>query len=90
MDNSKDYARDFGDEYAFGEDVEFVIPKIEHNIRPCGNQGKNTETKSACTIVGAINQIIRLFGIDLDMEKTNKLYIEAVKYCENFGYQIGA
>lgn len=34
----KNFARDFGDEYAFGEDVEFVIPKIEHNIRPKGNQ----------------------------------------------------
>jgi len=90
MENIKDDARDFGDEYAFGEDVEYSTPKIDHNIRPCGNQGKNTETKKACTIVGAVNQIIRLFGIDLNMEKTNKLYIEAVKYCEKYWYQIGS
>lgn len=54
-------AVDYGDEYAFGEEVEYVVPQIKHNIRPCGNQAKNKETKSACTIVGAVNQIIRLF-----------------------------
>ena len=85
----KETAWDFGDEYAFWEDVEFVIPKIEHNIRPHGNQWKNKETKSACTIVGAVNQLIRLFWLDLNMETTNKLYIEAVKYCEKFWYIIG-
>ena len=34
----KSTAWDYGDEYAFGNDVEFIIPKIEHNIRPHGNQ----------------------------------------------------
>lgn len=85
----KNTARDFGDEYAFWEDVEFVIPKIEHNVRPHGNQWKNNETQSACTIVWAVNQLIRLFALDLDMEKTNKLYIEVVKYCEKYWYIIG-
>lgn len=85
----KNTARDFGDEYAFWEDVEFVIPEIKHNVRPHGNQGKNKETSSACTIVWAVNQLIRLFALDLDMEKTNKLYIEVVKYCEKLWYSIG-
>lgn len=87
----KNNAYDYGDEYAFWEDVEYVTPKIKHNIWPCGNQWKNKETKSACTIVWAVNQLIRLFWIDLDMEKTNKLYIEVVKYCaENWWYVIGS
>lgn len=83
------YAWDDWDERAFGEDVEYTTPKISHNIRPCWNQWKNTETKSACTIVGAVNQIIRLFWIDLNMEKTNLLYKEVVKYCEKHWYIVG-
>ena len=81
-------AIDFGDEYAFWENIEFVIPEIKHNIRPCWNQGENKETKSACTIVWAVNQLIRLFWIDMDKKTTNKLYIEVVKYCEKNGYVI--
>lgn len=85
----KNTARDYWDEYAFGEDVEFVIPKIQHNIRPHWNQWENKETKSACTIVWAVNQLIRLFWLDLDKATTNKLYIEVVKYCEKLWYSIG-
>jgi hypothetical protein len=68
--------------------VEYVVPKLTHNIRPCGNQGKNKETKSACTIVGAVNQIIRLYGLDLTEKQTNELYINAVNYCTGLGYNI--
>lgn len=31
-------AIDINDEYAFGDEVEYVTQKIEHNIRPKGNQ----------------------------------------------------
>ena len=89
MEENKDYAWDYGDEYAFGEEVEFSIPEIKHNIRPHINQGANEETVSACTIIGALNQIIRLFGIDIPKKDANKLWIEVVHYCEKFGYKIG-
>jgi len=82
-------AIDFGDEYAFGEDVNYKTPEIKHNIRPQGNQWENKETKTACTIVWAVNQIIRLFWIDLNKAKTNQLYIEVIKYCEKYWYVIG-
>ena len=82
-------AIDINDEYAFGDEVEYVTPKIEHNIRPKGNQWNSATTRSACTICGAVNQIIRLFWIDLTPEKTNKLYEEVVKYCTKEGYVIG-
>lgn len=81
-------AYDYWDEYAFWEDVEFIVKPITHNVRPHWNQWKNTETKTACTIVWAVNQLIRLFWIDLDMNKTNILYKEVVKYCEKFWYVI--
>lgn len=74
-------AYDYWDEYAFWEDIEYVTPTIEHDIRPKGNQGKNQKTKSACTIVWAVNQLIRLFWLDMDMTKTNELYLEVVDYC---------
>lgn len=86
----ENYAWDDGDEYAFGEEVEFSIPDIKHNIRPHSNQWSNVETSSACTIIWALNQIIRLFGIDLPKKDTNNLWIEVVHYCENLGYKIGA
>lgn len=84
------YAWDYGDEYAFGEEVDFEIKEITHNIRPHSNQSANTETASACTIVWALNQIIRLFWLDISRGDTNKLWIEIVHYCEWFGYHIGA
>lgn len=84
----ENYAWDFWDEYAFGADVEFEIKDISHNIRPQSNQWSNSETSSACTIVGALNQIIRLFWIDLPIKEANKLWIEVVHYCENFWYKI--
>ena len=79
MIDLKNTARDYGDEYAFGEDVEVIIPQIKHDIRPVWNQWKNTETKSACTIVWAVNQIIREFWLILSEVQTNKLYVEVVK-----------
>lgn len=84
----ENYAWDYGDEYAFGADVEFEIKEITHNIRPHTNQSSHTETSSACTMIGALNQIIRLFWIDLDTKKSNELWIEVVHYCENFWYKI--
>lgn len=86
----ENYAWDNGDEYAFGEEVEFDIPEIKHNIRPKSNQALNKETKSACTIIWALNQIIRLFWIDLSKDETNKIWIEVVNYCvDKGGYMIG-
>lgn len=84
----ENYAWDYWDEYAFGQDVEFEIKEITHNIRPHTNQSSHTETSSACTMIGALNQIIRLFWIDLDTKKSNELWIEVVHYCENFWYKI--
>ena len=84
----ENFAWDYGDEYAFGADVEFEIKEITHNIRPHTNQSSHTETSSACTMIGALNQIIRLFWIDLDTKKSNELWIEVVHYCENFWYKI--
>lgn len=86
----ENYAWDNGDEYAFGEEVDFDIPEIKHDIRPRTNQGSNKTTKSACTMIWALNQIIRLFGIDLGLVDSNKLGVEVVNYCvENWGYKIG-
>ena len=82
-------AVELNDEYCFGDEVEYVCPKIEHNIRPKWNQGNNKETESACTIVWAVNQLIRLFWLDLTPEQTDKLYIEVVKYATNYWYIIG-
>lgn len=80
-------AVDYGDEYAFG-DIEYTIPTLTHNVRPVGYQGKSAKTKSACTIIGAINQIIRLFWLELTTEQTNKLYDEVVDYCTGYWYKI--
>lgn len=88
MIDLKNPAYDYWDEYAFWEDVEFIIKPIEHNIFPKGNQWMNAETKSACTVVWAVNQLIRLFWIDLDTEKTNILYKEVVKYCQTYWYVV--
>lgn len=84
----ENFAWDFWDEYAFGADVEFEIKEITHNIRPHTNQSSHTETSSACTMIGALNQIIRLFWIDLDTKKSNELWIEVVHFCEKFWYKI--
>lgn len=83
-------AWDNGDEYAFGEDIQFTIPKLTHDIRPVGNQQDYQETRSACTLVWAVNQIIRLFGIELTRDKTGKLYLEVVKYAAKHWYVIGS
>ena len=88
MIDLKNPARDFWDEYAFWESEECIIPEIKHDIWPCWNQWKNRETKSACTIVWAVNQIIRLFWLILSETQTNKLYVEVVKYCTKYWYVI--
>ena len=88
MIDLKNPAWDYWDEYAFWEDVEYITPELKHNIRPHWNQKMNPETRTACTIVGAVNQLIRLFWIDLDMEKTNILYKEVIKYCQNYWYVV--
>jgi len=90
MIDLKNPARDYGDEYAFWEDVEYITPKIEHNIRPKGYQWKTSKTRSACTIIWAVNQLIRLFWLDLITEQTNILYDEVVDYCTKFWYVIGS
>lgn len=84
----ENYAWDYWDEYAFGEDVDFDIKEITHNIRPHSNQAIEKETVAACTIIWALNQIIRLFGLDLSKEDTNKLWVEVVHYCEKAWYKI--
>ena len=87
-EENKNLAWDYGDEYAFGEDVDFEIKEITHDIRPTSNQALNTETASACTMIGALNQIIRLFWLDMTRDESNKLWIEVVTFCEQFGYKI--
>lgn len=91
FDNLWNNAWDDWDEYAFwSNDCEYIIPEITHNIYPKSNQWLNKETKSACTMIGSLNQIIRLFWIDLSMEDSNKLWIELVNWCvKNGWYQIG-
>lgn len=84
----KNNAWDYGDEYAFWEEVEFEIKEITHDIRPRSNQWSHTETASACTMIGALNQIIRLFWLDLTTKESNALWIEVVHYCEKFWYKI--
>lgn len=88
MIDLKNPAYDYWDEYAFWDDVECIIPTIKHDIRPVWNQWKNTKTKSACTIVWAVNQIIRLFWLVLSETQTNKLYCEVVEYCTKYWYVI--
>lgn len=88
MEEIKDYenpekneAWDDWDEWAFWEEVNFTVPTITHNIWPHTNQGSRTKTKSACTIYWALNQIIRLFWIDLPIKESNDLGEQVVDYC---------
>ena len=78
----------YDDERAFGEEEVINIPTLKWDIRPTANQWKNTETKSACTMVWAISQIQRLFQLNLSMEERNKLDVEIVKYCTNKWYKV--
>ena len=84
-------AWDNGDEYAFWTEnpTEFSIPKIYHEIRPKTNQAMNEDSKSACTIFGVWNQIIRLFWLDLTMEEENKIWLVIIEYCKQFWYVPG-
>lgn len=81
------FAWDYWDEYAFGNEVDFEIKEITHDVRPHSNQWSNNETSSACTIIWALNQIIRLFWIDLPLKESNNLWIEVVHYCERIWYR---
>ena len=84
-------AWDNWDEYAFGEgwEVNFTIPTITHDIWPKSNQSLWKKSNSACTIIWSWNQIIRLFGLDLDMKDSNKIWDLIVDYCTQFWYVIG-
>ena len=89
FNGEQDYAWDYWDEYAFGA-IDVNIPMLDHNIRPKTNQGMNTNTKSACTIVWSVNQLLRLFAIPLENKEANELCLEVVNYCVNkWGYKIG-
>lgn len=91
LDLKIDEARDDWDEWAFGEDVEFSIPELTHNIWPKTNQLNNIKTKSACTIIWALNQLIRLFALDLSSKDSDNLWVEVVEYCaKNFKYVPGS
>lgn len=81
FDPNKNEAWDYWDEWAFGEEVEFTVPKITHNVWPHTNQWSRTKTKSACTIYWALNQIIRLFWLFLTKDESNDLWEEVVDYC---------
>lgn len=82
-------AKDIVDEYSLGEEIEFEIPEITHNIHSTTHQGMHKDSVAACTIYGAVNQIIRLFGIDLSNKDANKLALEAVDFATNYGYVKG-
>lgn len=77
-------AWDDWDEWAFGEEVNFEVPEVTHNVWPHTNQGSRTKTASACTIYWAVNQLIRLFAIDLNTKESNDLWEEVVDYCAKY------
>lgn len=79
-------AWDYWDEYAFWSDVIYKIPELTHNIRPQTNQMFNDETYSGCTIVWTVNQLIRLFWLNLTSKQQDELCVEVVKYCTQFWY----
>lgn len=80
-------AWDYWDEYAFWEEADFIVPVLEHNVWPRTNQGSRTKTASACTIYWALNQLIRLFALDLTSKESNDLWEEVVDYCaKNYWY----
>ena len=83
-------AWDNWDERAFWSELKIDIPEIKHNIWPRTNQGVRTKTKSACTMVWALNQLIRLFWLDLTYDQSNDLACEVVDYCVPYGYKIGS
>lgn len=71
------------DERAFGEEtLDFTIPELENPVDPKSNQDKDPSTRMACTIFWPVNQIIRLFRLDLTEEESNKLAKSAMEYCK--------
>lgn len=80
-------AYDHGDEYAFWNTVEFEIKDItQHNqARSC--QMNHPETKMACTIIWALNQIIKLFDLNLSPTDADKLGVEVATFATKFGYK---
>lgn len=74
-------AWDDWDEWAFGEEVNFTVPEITHNIWPHINQWISKKTTSACTMAWTLCQIIRLFWIDLPLKESTSLLEEVVDYC---------
>lgn len=96
MEDTKELTKQFwdawdyncDDEWAFGTEVVKNIPDLTWPIWATANQGKNRETRSACTMVWAMSQIQRLFQLDLSTEERNKLDIELVNYCVKKWYVI--
>lgn len=82
-------ASDFGDEWAFGNDVNFKIEDITSHEQARSCQNNAPETKYGCTIIGALNQIIKLFNLNLSPEDSDKLGIEVVNFATQYGYKIG-
>lgn len=84
-----DAAYDKGDEWAFGEEVKFVIKDITSHAQAKSCQMNNPETKYGCTIVGALNQIIKLFNLNLSPKESDALGVEVVNFATQYGYKVG-
>ena len=79
-----DAAYDYGDEYAFGSEVEFEIKDVTNHNQARSCQMNHPETKYACTIIGAVNQIIKLFDLNLSPTDADKLGLEVAIYATKF------
>lgn len=84
-----DSAYDNGDERAFGDEVEFEIKDITSHEQARSCQMNHPETKYGCTIIGALNQIIKLFNLNLSPKEADDLGVEVVKFATQYGYKVG-
>lgn len=82
-------AYDNGDERAFGDEVEFEIKDITSHEQARSCQMNHPETKYGCTIIGALNQIIKLFNLNLSPKEADDLGVEVVKFTTQYGYKVG-
>lgn len=90
-EEEKNYAWElpYEDEYSFWDGDIDHIDVVQWDFRPMINQWMNTKSKSACTIFGAWNQLIRLFQLNLTLEKANEIWLQIVDYCvKNWGYVV--
>lgn len=85
-----DAAYDYGDEYAFGSEVEFEIKDVTNHNQARSCQMNHPETKYACTIIGAVNQLIKLYDLNLSPTDADKLGLEVATYATKFGYKFGS